>query len=313
MISLKHRVTTPLTVESGGITFAHALAGRQGSRLAGLVVGNDRENNQVTETMSSTASWPAQAAQAALANLPISDPLELGEPTSDLAQLQLRRRRGDRPVHRRPQRRGADRGRAGAGRRAAELPARRAGRRRGAGPGADRGRATPPAPRVTGPGTALEPGHRARRRCSAKPDALRRAAAARGQVPGAGRPRGHRRRRARARLRTPRTTRALRSCAPARPARSGGRAAAVAPRPGPAARRQHGRHRPDRQHPDDHQRAAGAARGCGGRAGPGRRRAGRPAGQRAPDRPRRGRGDRRELRPADHRDRQRRDGPADPS
>jgi flagellar motor switch protein FliM len=46
VVSLKHRVTTPLAIESGGITFAHALAGRQGSRLAGLVVGNDRENSK---------------------------------------------------------------------------------------------------------------------------------------------------------------------------------------------------------------------------------------------------------------------------
>jgi flagellar motor switch protein FliM len=46
VITLTHRVTTPLTVESGGIVFAHALAGRQGSRLAGLVVGNDRENTK---------------------------------------------------------------------------------------------------------------------------------------------------------------------------------------------------------------------------------------------------------------------------
>jgi flagellar motor switch protein FliM len=44
VINLQHRVTTPLVVQSGGITFAHALAGRQGSRLAGLVVGNDRRN-----------------------------------------------------------------------------------------------------------------------------------------------------------------------------------------------------------------------------------------------------------------------------
>jgi len=44
VINLRHRVTTPLTVQSGGITFAHALAGRQGSRLAGLVVSNDRRN-----------------------------------------------------------------------------------------------------------------------------------------------------------------------------------------------------------------------------------------------------------------------------
>lgn len=41
VIPLRHRVTTPLAVESGGITFAHALAGRQGSRLAGLVVSKD--------------------------------------------------------------------------------------------------------------------------------------------------------------------------------------------------------------------------------------------------------------------------------
>jgi flagellar motor switch protein FliM len=55
VLSLRHRVTTPLAVESGGITFAHALAGRQGSRLAGLVVSSgpatsavsqDREKNQ---------------------------------------------------------------------------------------------------------------------------------------------------------------------------------------------------------------------------------------------------------------------------
>jgi len=46
VVRLTHRVTTPLAVESGGITFAHALAGRQGSRLAGLVVGNDRENTK---------------------------------------------------------------------------------------------------------------------------------------------------------------------------------------------------------------------------------------------------------------------------
>ncbi len=43
VVPLRHRVTSPLAVQSGGITFAHALAGRQGSRLAGLVVGNDRK------------------------------------------------------------------------------------------------------------------------------------------------------------------------------------------------------------------------------------------------------------------------------
>ncbi|MBV9822265.1 MAG: flagellar motor switch protein FliM [Actinobacteria bacterium] len=45
VVALPHRVTTPLKVTSGGVTFAHALAGRQGSRLAGLVVGNNRRNN----------------------------------------------------------------------------------------------------------------------------------------------------------------------------------------------------------------------------------------------------------------------------
>ena len=45
VLNLRHRVTTPLVVQSGGITFAHALAGRQGSRLAGLVVSNDRRQN----------------------------------------------------------------------------------------------------------------------------------------------------------------------------------------------------------------------------------------------------------------------------
>lgn len=43
VIPLGHRVTTPLAVEAGGQTFAYALAGRQGSRLAGLVVGTSRE------------------------------------------------------------------------------------------------------------------------------------------------------------------------------------------------------------------------------------------------------------------------------
>jgi len=46
VVTLNHRVTSPLIVESGGITFAHALAGRQGSRLAGLVVSTPREMNQ---------------------------------------------------------------------------------------------------------------------------------------------------------------------------------------------------------------------------------------------------------------------------
>ncbi|HTZ44237.1 MAG TPA: flagellar motor switch protein FliM [Jatrophihabitans sp.] len=41
VVPLRHRVTAPLAVESGGVVFAHALAGRQGSRLAGLVVSKD--------------------------------------------------------------------------------------------------------------------------------------------------------------------------------------------------------------------------------------------------------------------------------
>jgi flagellar motor switch protein FliM len=45
VVPLGHGVTTPLAVEAGGQTFAYALAGRQGSRLAGLVVGTPREKN----------------------------------------------------------------------------------------------------------------------------------------------------------------------------------------------------------------------------------------------------------------------------
>ena len=42
----------------------------------------------MTQTMA-TSDLARQAAQAALANLPISDPLQLGEPTSDLSQLRF--------------------------------------------------------------------------------------------------------------------------------------------------------------------------------------------------------------------------------
>jgi flagellar motor switch protein FliM len=45
VVTLKHRVTAPLSVEAGGTTFAHALAGRAGTRLAGLVVGTPREKS----------------------------------------------------------------------------------------------------------------------------------------------------------------------------------------------------------------------------------------------------------------------------
>lgn len=43
VLNLNHPVSTPLSIESGGITFAYALAGRQGSRLAGLVIGTPGE------------------------------------------------------------------------------------------------------------------------------------------------------------------------------------------------------------------------------------------------------------------------------
>jgi flagellar motor switch protein FliM len=45
VLPLNHRVTAPLSVEAGGTTFAHALAGRAGTRLAGLVVGTPREKS----------------------------------------------------------------------------------------------------------------------------------------------------------------------------------------------------------------------------------------------------------------------------
>ena len=47
VVPLRHRVSTPLAVESGGVTFAHALAGRQGSRLAGLVVSNGSKHKEI--------------------------------------------------------------------------------------------------------------------------------------------------------------------------------------------------------------------------------------------------------------------------
>lgn len=46
VVPLRHRVTEPLAVESGGVTFAHALAGRQGSRLAGLVVSGTKHKEK---------------------------------------------------------------------------------------------------------------------------------------------------------------------------------------------------------------------------------------------------------------------------
>ncbi|MDT5016857.1 MAG: hypothetical protein QOD39_3017, partial [Mycobacterium sp.] len=43
VIPLAHRVTAPLAVVAGERTFAHALAGRAGSRLAGLVIASPKE------------------------------------------------------------------------------------------------------------------------------------------------------------------------------------------------------------------------------------------------------------------------------
>lgn len=45
VIPLNHRVTTPLSVVAGDQTFAHALAGRSGTRLAGLVVATPKEKS----------------------------------------------------------------------------------------------------------------------------------------------------------------------------------------------------------------------------------------------------------------------------
>ncbi|MGX7681066.1 flagellar motor switch protein FliM [Jatrophihabitans sp. DSM 45814] len=45
VVPLNHRVTAPLAVEAGGITFAHALPGRSGSRLAGLIVASPKEKS----------------------------------------------------------------------------------------------------------------------------------------------------------------------------------------------------------------------------------------------------------------------------
>ena len=45
VIPLNHRVTAPLSVVAGDRTFAHALAGRSGTRLAGLVVATPKEKS----------------------------------------------------------------------------------------------------------------------------------------------------------------------------------------------------------------------------------------------------------------------------
>jgi flagellar motor switch protein FliM len=46
VVPLDHLVTTPLTVTAADITFAHAVPGNQGSRLACLVVPEPKENTR---------------------------------------------------------------------------------------------------------------------------------------------------------------------------------------------------------------------------------------------------------------------------
>jgi flagellar motor switch protein FliM len=43
VVPLGHRVGTPLSVQVGETTFAHAVAGKSGSRLAALVVDTSQE------------------------------------------------------------------------------------------------------------------------------------------------------------------------------------------------------------------------------------------------------------------------------
>ncbi|MDQ1691244.1 MAG: flagellar motor switch protein FliM [Pseudonocardiales bacterium] len=45
LLELNHRLTAPLAVQAGGRTFAHALAGRSGTRLAGLIVTTPKEQS----------------------------------------------------------------------------------------------------------------------------------------------------------------------------------------------------------------------------------------------------------------------------
>ena len=64
-------------------------AGRPAGQPTGRTGRRQRQGeHQVTATMSASELARA-AAEAALANLPISDPLQVGEPTADLAQLQF--------------------------------------------------------------------------------------------------------------------------------------------------------------------------------------------------------------------------------
>jgi flagellar motor switch protein FliM len=46
VLTLPHRVNAPLSVQCGGVTYTHAVAGREGSRLAGLVIDQLRETSQ---------------------------------------------------------------------------------------------------------------------------------------------------------------------------------------------------------------------------------------------------------------------------
>jgi flagellar motor switch protein FliM len=44
VLPLTHRVGVPLTVQAGGVAFAHAVAGKSGNRLAALIVKTTQEH-----------------------------------------------------------------------------------------------------------------------------------------------------------------------------------------------------------------------------------------------------------------------------
>jgi flagellar motor switch protein FliM len=46
VLPLNHRVNQPLTVSAGGTTFAYAMAGRQGNRLAGLIISSTESDSR---------------------------------------------------------------------------------------------------------------------------------------------------------------------------------------------------------------------------------------------------------------------------
>jgi len=46
LLPLGHRVTAPLTVTAGGVTFGYAMAGRQGNRLAALIISSQESDHR---------------------------------------------------------------------------------------------------------------------------------------------------------------------------------------------------------------------------------------------------------------------------